>query len=202
MNERFSGLKKLSKQPAVRLLAMANAKLTAKTDLPVSAPVPEVLEALAQQDAFADMLRLLAAALPARERTWWACLAARDVIEPQVDHPPSLTLAEAWVRGPKDDLRDKARAAMDAADIDDETTLCALCVVYFDGTMGPGELSKMAAPPGASETAAFAMNIKALGQGNSIPETAQVLIERALDIARGGNGQIPLPGTQTQEDVV
>ena len=201
MSERFNDLKKVSTQPAVRLLAMANAKLSTKTGLPASASVSDTMAALESAGAFVDMLRLMGAALPARERTWWACLAARDVIEPGEDIPPSLSIAEAWVRKPHDDLRLQARTAMEAADIDDETTPCGLCVLYYDDTLGPGDLSKTPGPTGASQTASFAMNIKALGQGDSIPATADVLIDRAVDIARGGNGQIPLPGAPVTEEV-
>ena len=201
MSERFSDLKKVPNQPATRLMAMANAKIRAKTGLPANASVSDMMAALDAAGAFVDMLRLMGAALPPRERTWWACLAARDVIEPGADVPPSLSIAEAWVRKPSDDLRLQVRTAMEAADIDDETTPCGLCVLYYDDTLGPGELAKTPGPTGASQTASFAMNIKALGQGDSIPATADVLIDRALDIARGGNGQIPLPGAQVEKDV-
>ena len=201
MSKRFNDLKKVSPQPAARLMAMANGKIATKTGLPASASVNEMMVALEKAGAFVDMLRLMGAALPARERTWWACLAARDLLETGEDVPPSLSIAEAWVRKPHDDLRVQARTAMEAADIDDETTLCGLCVLYYDDTLGPGDLAKTPGPTGASQTAAFAMNIKALGQGDNIPATADVLIDRAVDIARGGNGQIALPGAQITEEV-
>ena len=201
MTARFDDLKKIPKQPAARLMAIANAKIRAPLSLPASASVSDVMAALAEQGAFVDMLRLMGAALPPRERAWWACLAARDLIDPEAGSvPPTLALTEAWVRKPSDDLREKIRAAMEAADIDDETTLCGLCALYHDDTLGPGELSKLMGPTGATQAAAFGMNIKALGQGDSIPETADVLIDRALEIARGGNGKIPLPGARIEED--
>ncbi len=201
MTTRFDDLRKVPKQPAARLLAVANAKLKTPLDLPASATVSEVMEALGKVDAFVDQLRLMGVALPARERTWWACLAARDLLGEVDKLPLTLELSEAWVRKPNDELREKVRQAMEMADIDDETELCGTCVLYYDETLGPGELSKMPGPPGATQAAAFGMNIKALGQGDSIPETAGVLIDRALDIARGGNGQIPLPGARAEEEL-
>jgi hypothetical protein len=146
------------------------------------------------------MLRVMGAALPPRERAWWACLAARDLVPEGQDAPPSLALAEAWVRKPSDDLRAKLQQAAETADMFDESTYCGMCVIYFDDTLGPGDLSKMPAPLGAAQAAAFGMNIKALGQGDSIPATADVLIDRAVDIARGGNGKIPLPGKRVEEN--
>jgi hypothetical protein len=201
MNARFADLKKVPKQPAMRLLALANAKLRTRLDLPASASVSDVMVALDGAGAFVDMLRLMGAALPARERTWWACLAARDVVGEVEKLPLPLELCEAWVRKPSDETRTRLQAALAAADMDDETTLCGLCVMYHDDMLGPGELSGMPGPPGAAQAAAFGMNIKALGQGDNIPETAAVLIDRALDIARGGNGQLPLPGARVAEDV-
>ncbi len=200
MNTRYDDLRKVPDQPAARLLAVANAKLATPLDLPANASVAEVMQALDQAEAFVDQLRLMGAALPARERAWWACLAGRDLIEDAEALPRTLELSEAWVRKPSDDLREKVRQAMEIADPDDETDLCGMCVLYYNDTLGPGDLAKMPGPPGATQAAAFGMNVKALGQGDSIPETAAVLVDRALDIARGGNGQIPLPGQPVEEE--
>ena len=199
MANRFDDLKKVPKQPAMRLLAMANAKLKAPLDTPANASVSEVMTALETAGAFIDMLRLMSVSLPARERTWWACLAARDVIGPVEKLPLPLELAETWVRKPGDDTRTAAQNAVDMADIDDETVLCATSVVFCDDKLGPGDLAQYDGPPGAAAAAVFAMNIKALEFGAGIKETADVLIDRAVEIARGGNGQLPLPKDAEKE---
>jgi hypothetical protein len=63
-------------------------------------------------------------------------------------------------------------------------------VLYAPGTLGPGDLNQYPAPAGASEAAAFAMNMVALSQlSDKFEEHGRVLVARALDIARGGNGQ-------------
>jgi hypothetical protein len=192
MSASFADLKKIPKEPAARMLALAGARLKTPPGLPASAGVEQVLAELDKAGAVIDMLRLLSVALPPRERTWWACLAARDVIGPEADPvPPPLAAAEAWVFKPSDETRDAVRAAIDAADPDDETTLCATAALYFDDMLGTGDLARLPAPPGASQTAAFAMNLKALEWlEGSLEDRACVLIERALDIARGGNGRI------------
>ncbi|WP_390915570.1 DUF6931 family protein [Pseudosulfitobacter sp. SM2401] len=193
MNTRFADLTKVPNQPAMRLLAMANAKLDTKLTSPANATVEVVLAELEQADAPMDMLRLMSVALPARERVWWACLAARDVTGPDPEVvPPPLAASEAWVRKPSDATRDTARLAVEVADIDDDTVLCASAVVYCDETLGTGELAQYPAPPGASQTSAFGMNIVAMGTGSDVMEMAHHLVDRAVDIARGGNGQIPL----------
>lgn len=191
MTTRFADLKKVPAQPAVRLLAMANAKLETKLTTPANAGVDTVMAELDKAGAVIDMLRLMSIALPARERVWWACLAGRDLIGPDAkDVPAPLLAAEAWVRKPSDQTRDAARATVELADMDDDTVFCANAVVFCDDTLGTGALAQHAAPPGASQTCAFGMNVNAMALGDDIFETAQVLIDRAVDIARGGSGQV------------
>ncbi len=193
---RFADLKKVPKQPATRLMAMGNSKLNSELGVPANASVSEVLDDLEKQapdlDASLDMLRLMAMALPARERTWWACLAARDVIGKEIENTPlSLEIAEKWVRKPSDELRDAARKAVENADIDDETVNCATSVVFFDDTLGTGDLAQYPAPPGASQNAVLAMVAKAVTHLSDDPvEACNILVDRAVDIARGGSGQI------------
>lgn len=190
MNKRFRRLVKIPDEPAARLLAAANARIIEKTGLPASAGVGEVLEVLDERNAHIDILRLLSVALPPRERVWWACLGARDLLDG--GEPPPLTLlsAEAWVRKPGDETKAAARQALDVAPPHDDLSLCATAAVFADGTMGAGDLSKLPAPPGASEAAVFAMNIMCIARLAKQFETeADRLIDRALDIAQGGNGR-------------
>lgn len=200
MSDRFADLRKIPEQPAKRFLAAANAKLATPLTAPASAPVSAVMGELAGQGAFVDMLRLMSVALPARERTWWACLAARDVVGPDADPvPATLATAEAWVFRPGEETRAAAYQAAEAADPDDETVLCATAAVFADGTLGPGDLKEYPAPPGGGEAAAFGMNVMALEHlGLPIAEAADRLIDRALDIARGGSGK-PKPDTGKTE---
>lgn len=196
MNDRFAGLVKIPRQPAARLLAHANAELETPLTAPASAPVEVVLEELAQKGALIDMLHLLSVALPARERVWWACLAARDILVPGARVPAPLAAAEAWVFKPNEENRAVAHHAVQHASMRDETKHCAVAVQFCDGTLGPGELAQHPAPPGGSEVSAFAMNVLAMAKsGKSLEEAAGLMIERALNIARGGSGRIEPPQT-------
>jgi hypothetical protein len=192
MSGRFENLKKIPPEPAARMLAMANSKLQTPLKSPASAPVPVVLAELEAAGASFDMLHLLAVALPVREATWWACLAARDLIGHDEKKPPAcLAAAEDWVFRPGDETREAARLAIETADMDDETTFCAMAALYSDGTLGPGDLKEYPAPPNALAASVTAMNLKALA---AFPDEAEahldLLIERGLDIARGGNGRV------------
>jgi hypothetical protein len=197
VSTRFADLTKLSRQPAARLLAVANARLQTPLDAPASAPVETVLAELDEKGALPDMLRLLSVALPARERVWWACLAARDTLAEGAPPPPPLKAAEAWVFKPTDENRAAAQAALELAEVADETVHCARAVQFADGTLGAGELAEHQGPPGASETCAFAMTLIALGaRGADFEDYGALLVDRALDIARGGSGRL---ATKTKE---
>ena len=191
VNKRFIRMVKIPNEPAARLLAAANARIVEKTGLPAIAGVAEVLEALDERDAHIDILRLLSVALPPRERVWWACLSARDILSTGEGAVPlTLTAAEAWVRNPGDETKAAVRQALDAAPVHDDLSLCATAAVFADGTMGAGDLAKLPAPPGASEAAVFAMNIMCIARcAKQFEIEAERLIDRAVDIAQGGNGK-------------
>lgn len=194
MDDRFANLVKIPAQPAARLLAAENAELDTPVAAPASAPVEVVMRELAQKEAWVDMVRLLSVALPVRERIWWACLAARDMLEPGARVPPPLAAAEAWVFKPTEENRAMAHHAAQAAAMKDDTKFCAMAVQFADGTLGPGDLSKHAAPPGGVSVSAFAMNITSLAHsGLDFEEAIGFVIDRGLDIARGGSGQLKKP---------
>jgi len=192
MTTMFNDLVKMPTDPVAKLLSRANVLLKTPLEASPTADASVVLKELHDKGALVDLLRLLAILLPPRERVWWACMAARDYIGPRSDKdPPSLIASEAWVYEPSDKNRDAARISLDNAYIDDDTVNCALAVLYYDGTLGPGDLKQYPAPAGASETAAFAMNIVALSElSDKFEEHGRVLVERALNIGRGGNGQM------------
>lgn len=195
MGERFQGLRKIPQEPAARLLAAANVKLSTPLSLPATATVSAMLEELDRAGAFVDMMRLMAVALPPRERTWWACLAGRDIVGPEPDPVPRpLASAEAWVFRPSEETRAAAQVAAETADTGDDTALCASIAVMSDGTLGTGDLKEFEAPPGAAANMAFGINVMALDAlGGDIMAAADLLIDRALDIARGGNGRVERP---------
>lgn len=199
ITDRYSGLTKLIKQPAARLLANANAELQTEIVAPASAAVDVVLRELEQRGALVDIMRLLSVALPARERVWWSCLAGRDTLPPGAKVPQPLAAAEAWVFKPTEENRAAAHHAAQHAAMKDDTKHCAMAVQWHDGTLGPGDLAQHPAPPGGSEVAAFAMNIVAIAKsGKLLDEAAGLLINRALDIARGGSGRVDAVAKTTE----
>jgi len=192
MSERFANLKKVPKEPAARLLASKATKLQTKIDAPASASVEAVLTELEKKKAWVDLMRLLSVALPEREAVWWACIAARDITGETAT--PCLKAAEAWVFEPNDTNRAKVQTALDVADMDDDTALVATAALYAPGNMGPGEMAEHPAPPAAVSACAFAMNMTTIGDREDPLGHLHWLIDRAVNIARGGNGKVEPPG--------
>lgn len=193
MTERFTDLKKLPSAPAARLMANAGLKLSTRLKAPASASVAAVLSELETRQAWVDMVLLLAVALPPREGVWWACLAARDILGAA---PPTtcLAAAEAWVFKPaEEDLRLQLQSVVDAAEIDDPASHCATAALYAPGNMGPGEMAEHPAPPAVVAASIFAMNMDSIKGRDDPIARMRFLIERALDIARGGNGRLTDP---------
>ena len=200
---RFAELKKLPDAPASRMLADVSAKLETPVKAPANASVTTVLEELAKEGAWVDAIRLMSVALPARECVWWACLAGRDIAGDK--GTPSLKAAEKWVFEPNDANREVLQKVIDAADVGDATKLAATAALFAPGNMGPSDqLKDIEAPPGALANCAFGLNMQALKAGDDVMAQMQLILERALDIARGGNGKVdpppPLPlGPQTAD---
>lgn len=196
MDARFEGLKKIPPEPAARVLARCNVRLKTAVKAPAAASVPVVLDELAAAAAWLDVLALMAAALPPREATWWACLAARDIVGPLKGKavPPPLAAAEAWVFQPSDEARMAVKQAVDTVDPDDDTVYCAMAALYADGTLGPGEMAEYPAPPNAVAATVQTMNmLSAKAHAKTFEAHLRHLAARGLDIARGGNGNVAPP---------
>ncbi|MEM8577367.1 MAG: hypothetical protein AAGF60_05915 [Pseudomonadota bacterium] len=192
MSQRFADLKKVPEQPAARLLAAANAVLETKLSVPASASVAQVLTALEEAQAPVDMIRMLSVSLPPRECVWWACCAGRDIIGAE-GQSACLSAAEAWVFEPNADKRARVQAVMDTANPNERASLCATAAFYAPGNMGDSEdLQKMPAPVGIVAACAFGINIQTIELGPSPQARFDLAIDRALDIARGGNGKVEL----------
>ncbi|MEM6488116.1 MAG: hypothetical protein AAF677_07575 [Pseudomonadota bacterium] len=196
----FQGMVKLQPVTAAELIAHEQIELETSIHVPADTALPDLLARLDGEMADVDRLRLLAHALPVREAAWWACMAARDMLIERLakdprDVPPCLAVTEAWVFQPNEENRVAARAAMEAAHPTDETQLCAMVVCFSDGRLGPGELQQFPAPPQAAALAVFALQMKSMCL---VPEKAvaraAVLVERGLDIARGGDGVHTMEG--------
>jgi hypothetical protein len=192
---RFEGLKKLPDRPAAEVLKDAKLELEVELQSPPEAPVRDVLMELHRRELYPEAVQLLSQSLPRREAVWWTCLAAREMVgfdTPREEVPRCLAAAEAWVFRPGDETREGAFAAMQEALPSDDTALCATAAVYAKGTFGPDDLDEAELAPGVFGHIVFGMVMTAWGEApdEDIEARAVRLIDRALDIARGGNGRL------------
>lgn len=193
MSDKFKNLKKIPEQPAARLLAHGNAKLETVLKAPASASVPVVLAELEEAEAYVDMIRLLSVSLPARECVWWSCIAGKDILAEGQGKSTCLPAAEAWVFEPTKENRAHLQKVLENESGDDPGVLAATAAYYAPGTMGLGDLEEHPAPPGIVSACAFGINLQTLKLAPDPDIRFQIAIDRALDIARGGNGKVERP---------
>ena len=200
MSDRFQNLKKIPEHPAARLLAHANAKIETKLKSPANASVPTVLAELEEAEAWVDLIRVLSVCLPPRECVWWSCIAAQDIVASEDCKSTCLAAAEAWVFEPTEENRARLHTILENESADDPAALAATAAFYAPGTMGLGEMEEHAAPPGIVSACAFGTNLQTLKLGPEPNVRFQLIIDRALDIARGGNGKVELPEPESADD--
>lgn len=197
-------LKKLVTGPLLPMLDAADIQLQTDLQIGKNAEAPEVLAALDAKrgdgaGAVVDMLRIIALTLPPREAVWWACLSARDLVGHDTELPKTscVATAEAWVFKPGDETRLDAYNAMVGARTSDKTKSAAQAAVFGAGTMGPGIADDAKTPPGLLGNVVFGMlmtSISASPDKKGV-EWMDFLLERGLEIARGGNGRsVEAPG--------
>jgi hypothetical protein len=166
----------------------------ARALLTPQANVVDFLTLLTDHELFSDAVTLMAHALPKREAVWWACLAARTLIDEQTlpEVVAALEGAEAWVFKPSDETR---RAAMERAhktQFDHPAVWAAVGAFWSGGSMVAPELPEV--PPAEHLTGlavSGAVRLAAVSRNpESAPEKYRALLAQALDIANGGNGQV------------
>jgi hypothetical protein len=175
--------------------ACTKATLTepARTLLNPGAAVGEFLQLLMSRELMTDAVALLAHALPSREAVWWACLAARAVVDRHTSNEvqTALEAAEAWVYTPTEENR---RAAMERARLtqfDHPAVWAAVGAFWSGGSMVAPDLP--AVPPAEHLTGLAVCGAVQLSVLCREPERAgerfAVLLKQGIDIANGGNGR-------------
>lgn len=152
------------------------------------------LDRLLARNALVDAIRFLAHALPKREATWWACLAARATLPP--DAKPALLTAldaaEAWVYKPTEENRRAALAAGEKAGSDHGAGWSALAAGWSGGSFGPPDAPLI--PPGENLTpsavAVAVIDAAVEGQEGELDQRFRTLLSQGLDIASGGTGRL------------
>ncbi len=85
---KFEGPNKLPKTTLGAFCRHHRIKLNSDLDVDDSVSLPEGLEILFQKRAVTEFFLIFSTALPARERVWYACLAARDMLPEGAEKTP------------------------------------------------------------------------------------------------------------------
>ena len=138
--DRYSGLKKLPKEPALEVIAAKQTKLELPKDTPPDISFPDLLVMLEEREDYQQAMKALAHGLPPRESVWWGCLASRQELglDAEAKAPPALAAAEAWVMKPGEETREAAHKLTESERLPKTPRLCAFAAVFAEGTMGPG----------------------------------------------------------------
>jgi hypothetical protein len=151
------------------------------------------LRALADSPTPEDAVTFCAYLLPRREAVWWAChcvralQAARGITETE-----PLRLAEAWVRDPEEEMRQKALAHGLAADPARADSWVALAAGWSGGSMAAPEQPTVPPPPhmtAKAVRAAVLMAIAVIGATDR-RRALKACVEAGLRFAEGGDAKV------------
>lgn len=156
---------------------------------------PQVnIEKLAEAGFYHDAVTMLAHGLPKREAVWWACLAARASLTPEVDEDnmAALVATEAWVKTPSEENRAKCRELGNKTKFKTPYSWAATAACWSTGNMVEEKDIEVSTPEylyahavaGSVSLAATIIDPK------KTEEYYKLFLSQGLDLARGGNGRV------------
>lgn len=156
----------------------------------------EFARALAAGENPFEALTFFAHLLPRREAVWWYCRALRSVKAAGVaPDDPSLALAQAWVKDPREALRLQALARVATLDAAAPASWAAIATAWSGGSLYIGDPEKRpeGLRPAAPDLVAQAVRaglllIMARVAPTEQPEVIRALLELGLAIAAGEGG--------------
>lgn len=141
---------------------------------------------------YVDAITFLSHALPKRQATWWACLAAR---RGPISDPIRATLeaAEQWVMKPTDENGRKAMEAALDSGVDTPAGMAAIAAFCSGGSVTPEGFAVVAPDAKATGQTVFGAILNSAFSDRSPDASARALKEllaQGLDLARGGSGKL------------
>ncbi|MCX7114182.1 MAG: hypothetical protein NTX45_29755 [Proteobacteria bacterium] len=153
----------------------------------------QYLQLLIADELHTDAVRFLARALPKRESTWWACLAARRRLQnnPHLNYWQALESAERWVYKPSEENRRLCMASAEAAGFDHPASWAAVAAFWSGDSLGPVDAPPL--PPANNLTGKAVSGAVMLAAVQTEPEKAgekyRHFLGQGIDIACGGDGR-------------
>lgn len=142
---------------------------------------------------YPDAVRFLAHALPKREATWWACLAARHGLNYKTspNEIKAIELAEAWVYKPTEENRKLTLPAADATEYKTAASWAAIAAFWSGDDISP--VPEAIIPPDeklfAKAVVGAVMLAATQGEANKVNDNYQLFLQQGINIASGGDGR-------------
>lgn len=151
------------------------------------------LQQLQNNELYPDAVRFLAMALPKREATWWACLAARHNL-PETPPAPELAAieaAEAWVYKPSEENRQLTQPLAEATKFKTPAGWAAIAAFWSGGSISavPNVIIPPADDLTAKAVSAAIMLAAAIGEPAKVSHRYQLFLKQGIDIGCGGDGR-------------
>lgn len=154
------------------------------------------LSLLLSGEHYADAVRFLAFALPAREGVWWACVTTRVNLpgDPPAPVLAALQAAEAWVFKNEDSIRHQCLSSAEALRFEGAASYAALAAFWSGGSLAPEGSPEVLPDPSLCPIGVGAAILLAVTPGDSAGLKARFedAIGRGMNIANGGNGDSSL----------
>jgi len=157
--------------------------------------VETALDLLENSGFAAEAVRLLAHALPKRERVWWACMCAANTAPPDLGETERMAreTAETWVRQQKEEQRYNAFTHAQSTDFQSPEAWAAVSAFWSGESISLKDLPAVPPPPHASGAAAAGGVALAAVRGDiaRYPARLKRFLESGRNIAAGGPGRMP-----------
>ena len=156
---------------------------------------PEVsIDRLMEAGLYPDAIKLLAHGLPKREAVWWACLAARDIQNPQTDEDNvnALAAAESWVKKPSEEVRLRCKAFGEKTKHKTPASWAATAASWCHGSLAAPDEPPIEPPEHLYAHAVAGSVTLAAVLSDPVDPSKQFnrYMQQGLNLARGGNGRI------------
>lgn len=151
------------------------------------------VERLIAGQHYVDAITFLSHALPKRQATWWACLAARRDGPISGDARATLEAAEQWVMKPTDENGRKAMEAALDSGVDTPAGMAAIAAFCSGGSLTPEGFATVAPDARATGQTVFGAILNSAFSDRSPDASVRALKEllaQGLDLARGGSGKL------------
>ncbi len=171
-------------QSAAALPETAQLGDEAKAMLVDDMPIAQFVDLLASREHFLDALRTVAHSLAKRSAVQWASLCVRAACGEDLDglDEAALNAADAWVANPSEDLRRKAQAAAETAELKTAASWVAMAAFFSSGSMGPSTAPVV--PPAPHLTSHAAAGAAMLAAVARQPEKAPQRYAEFLRLAK------------------